>query len=70
MSEKVIIKYEKDSKGNPIPGTEELFSSEEKEKLINYLKEKNIPINLKTYNILYRRYRSGTIEIEERSKSK
>lgn len=70
MSEKVIINYEKDSRGNPIPGTEEIFSAEEKERLINYLREKNIPINLKTYNILYRRYRNGTIDINQTEKLK
>jgi len=70
MSEKVIVKYDKDSRGNPIPGTEELFSNEEKEKLINYLRENNIPINLKTYNTLYRRYRNGTIDIKQTEKLK
>lgn len=70
MSERVIIKYEKDKKGQPIPGTEELFGDEEKEKLINYLKEKKVPINLKTYNIVYRRYRNGTLELDPSLKKK
>ena len=70
MSERVIIKYEKDKKGQPIPGTEELFGDEEKEKLINYLKERKIPINLKTYNIVYRRYRNGTLELDASLKKK
>ena len=64
MSEKVVISYQKDKKGSPIPGTEEIFSNEDKEKLINYLRKNNIPINLKTYGIIFRRYRNGTLDIE------
>ena len=64
MSEKVVINYQKDKKGSPIPGTEEIFSNEDKEKLINYLRKNNIPINLKTYGIIFRRYRNGTLDIE------
>lgn len=70
MSQKVIIKYEKDKKGQPIPGTEEIFSNEEKAKLIDYLNEKKIPINLKTYNIVYRRYRDGILDLNTSVKSK
>lgn len=70
MSQKVIIKYEKDKKGDPIPGTEEIFSNEEKEKLINYLNQKKVPINLKTYNIIYRRYRDGILDLNTSVKSK
>ena len=70
MSEKVIIKYEKDKKDQPIPGTEEYFSDTEKEKLINYLKENKIPLNLKTYNNLYKRYRNGMLDLNNYSKIK
>lgn len=70
MSEKVIIKYEKDKRGQPILGTEEIFSNEEKEKLFDYLNEKKIPINLKTYNIVYRRYRDGILDLNTSVKSK
>lgn len=64
MSEKVVINYQKDKKGMPIPGTEEVFSNEEKEKLINYLKQNKIPINLKTYGIVFRRYRCGILDLD------
>ncbi len=70
MSEKVIISYQKDKKGFPIPGTEEIFSNEEKEKLINFLTENNIPINLKTYNIVYRRYKNGLLDLDTNAKKK
>lgn len=70
MSEKVIINYEKDKNGLPIPGTEELFSNDEKERLIKFLKNNNIPINLKTYNLVFRRYRNGLLDIEKNEKQK
>lgn len=70
MSETVIINYQKDKKGNPIPGTEEIFSNEEKQKIINFLNQEQIPLNLKTYNIAYRRYRNGTIDLNITNKVK
>lgn len=70
MSEMVIMNYQKDKKGLPIPGTEEIFSNEEKEKLINYLRRNNIPINLKTYNIVFRKYKNGMLDLEQNSMKK
>ena len=70
MNEKVIINYQKDKKGMPIPGTEEIFSNEDKQKLIDYLKLNNIPINLKTYGMVFRRYRNGTLELDSSIKYK
>lgn len=63
MLEKTIINYQKDKKGQPIPGTEETLSNEEKTKIFNYLKQNKIPTNRKTYNIAYRRYINGTLDL-------
>lgn len=70
MKEKVILNYQKDASGLPIPGTEEVLERTEKEKLINYLKEYNIPLNLKTYNCILKRYKSGILTFEENSVKK
>ena len=70
MKEKVIISCQRDNKGNIIPGTEIIFSNDEKEKLINYLKENEIPINLKTYNTIYKRYKDGFLELENNKAKK
>ena len=64
LSEKVVVKYEKDKKGVPIPGSEVIFSNEDKLMLIDYLKRNNVPINLKTYGIVFRRYRNGLLNLE------
>ena len=32
--------------------------------LIDYLKRNNFPINLKTYGIVFRRYRNGLLNLE------
>lgn len=70
MSAKVIINYQKDKKGNPIPGTEEIFPNEEKIKIINYLKQHQIPLNLKTYNLAYNRYKNGILDLNPSNKAK
>ena len=38
---------------------ESFYDTHENKNQINYLKEKGIPINLYTYNALFRRYRDG-----------
>ena len=70
MSERVIINCQKDNNGFPIFGTGEEFSAEQKEGLINYLKEKGIPINLYTYNALFRRYRDGFFGLNDKQLKK
>lgn len=65
MNQKIIISYEKDKNNEPIPGTEVIVSNEDKQKVINYLRYKKIPINLKTYSLMYKRYINGELEIKQ-----
>ena len=70
MKEKVEINHQLDKNGMPIPGTGEIFDDESKIKIINYLKENNIPLNMKTYTLARRRYTNGTLIIESKNKAK
>lgn len=70
MKEKVEVNHRLDKNGMPIPGTGEIFDDESKIKIINYLKENNIPLNMKTYTLARRRYTNGTLIIESKNKAK
>ena len=70
MKEKVEVNHQLDKNGMPIPGTGEIFDDESKIKIINYLKENNIPLNMKTYTLARRRYTNGTLIIESKNKAK
>ena len=64
MKEKVEVHHQLDKNGMPIPGTGEIFDDESKIKIINYLRENNIPLNMKTYTLARRRYINGMLEIK------
>lgn len=70
MKEKVEVNHRLDKNGMPIPGTGEIFDDESKIKIINYLKENNIPLNMKTYTLARRRYTNGTLKIKSKNKAK
>ena len=70
MKEKVEVNHQLDKNGMPIPGTGEIFDDESKSKIINYLRENNIPLNMKTYTLARRRYINGTLIIESKNKVK
>lgn len=70
MSEEIIINYQKDNNGNPIPGTEVILSNLEKTKIIKFLNQNKIPLNSKTYYVAYNRYVSGTLNLNLTNKSK
>lgn len=66
LSQKVIINTKKDEKGNLIPNSGEEVTIETKQNVLNYLKRYHIPINAKTYNIVFRRYLSGEIILDDK----
>ena len=64
MLENVEINMKKDKNGMPIAGTGEIFTNEQKEMIIEYLKKNNVPINRKTYTIAFKRYKDGFLNFE------
>ena len=64
LSEKTEINCAKDTRGISIPGTGQVISQETKEKLINYLTINKIPVNRKTYTLVFRRYVNGSLELD------
>lgn len=70
MSEKVEVNCRKNKNGITIPGTGEIFPNENKEKIIEYLKQNQIPINRKTYTLAFRRYINGFLYLEEQIKTR
>lgn len=64
FEEKTIVGIEFDEDKRPIPGTGRLISKEEKQKIIDYLKENNIPLYDDCYNIALRRYINGTLVLD------
>ena len=67
-NQKDMIGIEFDGNGNVIPGTGREITKEEKEKIIKYLKSNNIPITNKTYNIIFKRWLSGELLLQEENK--
>jgi len=70
MKEKTEINHEKDSKGNPILGTGEIFGNDKKQKIINFLKENEIPLNRKTYTLAFKRYLKGFLDLDVTKRKK
>lgn len=65
LNNKQIVDVLVDSKGNPIIGTGREVTIQEKELVINYLKENNIPIIDDVYSIALNRYLKGTLNLEK-----
>ena len=66
MDQKVITSYKTDTKGNIIEGSEVVFSNDEKQKIIDFLNNNNIPVNLKTYSLMYKRYKDNLVVINKK----
>lgn len=67
LNSKQVIGIEFDKDGNPIVGSGHEITIEEKEYVINYLKDNNIPLYDDVYNITLRRYINGNLVLEEDS---
>lgn len=67
---KTITGIQFDEEKKIIPGTGREITKEEKQNIINYLKVNNIPVTNKTYNIIYKRWLSGNLDIDEKGKKK
>ena len=65
MSEKTEIDCQKDKDGFAIIGTGRIVTEEEKRSIINYLKNKNIPLTNHTYSIAFKRYKNGNLFVFE-----
>lgn len=57
-----------DNKGNIIPGSGRTITNEERDNLINYLRERDLPVNNCTYNIILKRYINGFIDFTNAKK--
>ena len=66
MDQKVITSYKTNTKGNIIEGSEVVFSNDEKQKIIDFLNNNNIPVNLKTYSLMYKRYKDNLVVINKK----
>lgn len=68
---KTIVNVQLDEENKVIPGTGREITVEEKQNIVNYLRNNNIPVTNKTYNIIYRRWLSGELVLEtEKDKTK
>lgn len=65
MNEKNIVGVQTDEKGNIIEGTGREITIDEKQEVINYLNNNNIPINTKTYRIALKRYINNNLIKED-----
>ena len=71
LNSKQIIGIEFDKDGKPILGSGYEVLKEEKEYVINYLKDNNIPLYDDVYNIALKRYLNGNLVLDsKKSKSK
>ena len=66
LEEKKIIGIEFDSFNNPVKGTGREVTMEEKNNIINYIVNNNIPFNVTTYNIAFKRYINGTLKMSDK----
>lgn len=62
---KIVVGGQFDAKRNIIPGTGREITKEEKQSIIMYLNKNNIRLTNKTYNIIFRRWLSGDLVINE-----
>ena len=58
---KQIFGVQFDSKGNIIPNTGRVIEKEEKENLVNYLKENHLPLVQCYYNAVFKRWKEGNL---------
>lgn len=67
LNSDVEVFCEKDKDGYSIPGTGRIITKEEKLYIIDFLKQNNIPLSTKTYNLAFKRYLIGNLsnQIEE-----
>lgn len=65
LDETVELNCAKTKEGYPIPGTGEIVSEQKKQMLIEYLKTNHIPVNRRTYNLIFKRYNDGLLEINK-----
>ena len=66
-TEKRIVGFKLDSKGRIIEGSGREITDKEKEELIEYLNENDIPINKHTYNAALRRYLNNFIKFDQKN---
>lgn len=55
----------RDKNGRPIPGTGITLTNEEKQKLLDYLKENNVPNTRKMYEMVRKRYITGELDLSK-----
>lgn len=67
---KIVIGAQFDYKRNIIPGTGREITKEEKQSIVKYLEYNNIRVTNTTYNIIYRKWLSGDLVINEDINSK
>lgn len=63
-----IVGVKFDKNGSTIPGSGRTITDEEKNNLIDYLREREIPVNNGTYNALLKRYLNGFIDFTDKKK--
>ena len=56
----IEVNSKRDSRGYPIPGTGRIIKKREKEDVIMYLNNNNVPLTFKTYDIALKRYIEST----------
>ena len=61
---KTLINVEFDEENKVIPGSGREITIQEKQNIVKYLIDNNIPVTNKTYNIIYRRWLSGELVLE------
>ncbi|HOZ88762.1 MAG TPA: hypothetical protein PK737_00810 [Bacilli bacterium] len=67
MMDRDEVTTTKDENGFPIAGTGRIISEKEKQAIIDYLRRNKIVVTNCTYNIAFRRYILGTLEIEDQN---
>ncbi len=67
---KTTVGVQFDNENKAIPGTGREITISEKQNIINYLKTNNIPVTNKTYDLVYRKWLSGNLVIEQEKDKK
>lgn len=62
---KIEINLKKDIDGTPIPNTGRVVTLQEKEFIVNYLKNNNIPLYYKFYIVALKRYLNDTLIVDQ-----
>ena len=63
MSTKDYVRLKRDKNGMPIPGSGDIIEPIEKEGIIQFLVDNNIPLTKKTYLLAFRKYVDYELEI-------